>query len=274
MFDKDAIRALQLGAAIQQAHAANPASECAIALPSEFTLHDLEQYAEGRRHARGTFTTPFVAAFCAYVRQHAEAGATAFIDAAKMQASAVLNLGTPGEPGHADNVANLAPTKTAPYAALCNATVMRLSQRDAAEFLEDWQAFIECADDAGPIKTSQAIAAVRRITIESMQRAESSEQSLSAERSALESVAAKSKEPLPTFINFTCKPYAELAERRFTLRLGILTGDKVPSLVLRLVKAEEHAEEMANELAGLVGKGLQGAEPPITAVIGSYAKGR
>ncbi len=32
MIDKDAIRALQLGAAIQQAHAANPASECAAAI--------------------------------------------------------------------------------------------------------------------------------------------------------------------------------------------------------------------------------------------------
>jgi uncharacterized protein YfdQ (DUF2303 family) len=111
---------------------------------------------------------------------------------------------------------------------------------------------------------------VRRITIESLRKQESEEQSLSATRSALESVTASSKEPLPTTIFFKCQPYAELSERLFVLRLGITTGDKAPSIVLRMVKPEEHAERMSEELASLLSAGLS-AEKAFPVVIGTYS---
>lgn len=271
MMTDTAIKALQLGSAIEQAAAAVADHEV-TALPNDFALHDLEKFQPNRRRARGTFQTSFVAAFCTYVTRNAHpTGSVVFVDPAAMKAVGVLNLGTHDAPGHADDLAVLQLTKTAAYHALCLvASGQGRSQRDVAEFLEDWQHCVQCFDGATEIKPSAAIAAVRNITIEALRRVESQEQSLSASRSALESVSAKGTEQIPTTIYFKCQAYAELQERLFVLRLGITTGDKAPLIVLRVIKPEEHAEQMGNELVHRIEESL-GADSRTTALIGTYS---
>lgn len=268
MLTQEAIKLLQQSAAIETANHQIPYG--VLALPNDFQVHDIEKHLPARRRARGTFSSPFIDSFCSYTKAHHELGATVFVDPGKLGAKAVLNLGTQQEPGHTDNQAVLDMVRTAPYLALsliANGTGK--TQREVAEFLEDWQHLIKCYDDATEVKAHQAIAAVRRITIESIRKLESEEQSLSATRSALESVTASSKEPLPTVIYFSCKPYAELNERTFVLRLGVLTGEKAPAITLRIVKPEEHAEAMCEELSSLISDNLNGAAP-IPVVIGTY----
>lgn len=242
-----------------------------VALPADFELHDLEHYMEHRRRPRGTMTTRFIPPFAHYANHFAEDGAIAFVNPADMSATAVLNFGSIDAPGHADNLVKLTPQKTSPYQALLQITSGQQSQRAVAEFLEDWSAHIECFDAEGAIKTAQAAAAVRKITIESAQQVESEEQSLSASRSAFESIKVSSKELLPATIHFTCRPYADLSDRTFVLRLGVLTTDKTPKLVLRLQKAEQHEEEMANELVELIAAELAGTS--VVALVGKYSKG-
>lgn len=273
MIDKEAITKLQAGAAIEQANLAMPSDlDHCIALPEEFSVHDLEKQFKYRRRARGQYQTPYIASLCEYISTHAESGATVFVDPARMQAQAVLNLGSPDLPGHADNLANLALTRTAAYTALQSvANGAGQKQQTIAEFLEDWVGSIQCFNEAGTIAAPRAVAAVRKITVEALRKQESEEQSLSATRGVLESVSASSTEPLPTTIYFKCQPYAELTERNFVLRLGILTGDKAPAITLRVIKPEEHAEQMAQELVQLISAGLPRDEEPIPVVIGSYA---
>lgn len=269
MITAEAINALQQSAAIQAANEEIPLISLA-ALPSDFQLHDLERHMSERRRARGTFATPFIESFCNYAKAHAERGATVFVDPRDFGATAILNMGTPDHPGQTDNQAKLALSKTAPYQALTAIADGRgNTQRSVAEFLEDWQHLIQCFTESGDVKTHQAIAAVRRITIESLHKLESEEKSLSATRSALESVTASSRDPIPTLIYFRCKPFVELAERLFVLRLGVLTGDKAPAISLRIVKPEEHAEAMCDELASKLREGLAG-EQPLPIVVGSY----
>ncbi len=114
----------------------------------------------------------------------------------------------------------------------------------------------------------KAIAAIRKLSIESMRKLESSEQSLSASKSAFESVQATSAEPIPTTIYFDCEPYYGLESRQFVLRLGVLTGGDKPAINLRVVKQELHDEEMANEFADLARDALGSALPVL---IGAYA---
>ena len=52
-----------------------------------------------------------------------------------------------------------------------------------------------------------------------------------------------------------------------------IQGDK-PSIVLRIVKKEEHDEEMAQELAIKVRQAIAGDGDEIAVVIGSYTAGR
>jgi uncharacterized protein YfdQ (DUF2303 family) len=273
MFDKEAIEELssgtgiyQAGNAIKQAFAENKA---AIALPEKFKLHDLEPYQANRRRARGVMTTHALSDFATYTKTHAEAGASVFVDADEMSATAVLNLGTSDHPGHADNRAKVQLKRTAAYAALkAHASGQAISQLKAAEFLEDWPGYVQCFNDQGAITLPKAIAAIRKLSIESMRKLESSEQSLSASKSAFESVQATSAEPIPTTIYFDCEPYYGLESRQFVLRLGVLTGGDKPAISLRIVKQELHDEEMANEFADLAREALGSALPVL---IGAYA---
>lgn len=274
MFDKEAIQQLQEGASIEAADAAISRVENVAALPNHFNLHDLEQYNATRRRARGCMNTQHVADFVAYASANAELGASTFVESAQMRATAVLNLGTPEEPGHADNLASLVLEQTAAYKALLQITSGKRSQRDVAEYLEDWPDLIECFNADGAIKPPQAVAAVRKVTIEALRKLENEEQSLGATRSAFESVQASSKEPLPTHIYVKLQPYADLTERTFVLRLGVLTDNDKPSIQLRVIKAEQHAEEMATELANKLRDAFSSRQNAMPVLLGSYQKAR
>lgn len=266
MIDKDAIQALTQAEAISAASAAiAQAAEQEMrvtALPTDFQIHDLERFAQFRRRLRGIMTTSVVADYAGYVLTHKEDGATVFVDADRMSATAVLNLGGPESAGHADNLAKLELKQTAAVRALmATANGIGHKQQTIAEFLEDWTQHIECFNEEGPVTTPKAVAAVRKVTIEALRRLESSEQQLSASRSAFESVQASSADPLPTLVYFKCVPYEGLQERLFVLRLGVLTGGDKPTINLRVVNLEKHTEEMATELAQIVRDALADEVP-------------
>lgn len=280
MFDKEAIQELTKSEAISAAdgalaHALEDDARSVIAVPSDFTLHDLERFLPARRRPRGRMTTTSPTDFASYCAAHSREGCTVFVSpsASSLTATAVLNLGTPAEPGHADDIAAFEPQQTAAYKAmLAVAGGAQLSQLQLAEFLEDWPGHIQCFNEDDAIAPPLAIAAVRKITIEGMRKQGAEVGSLSASRSTFESVQATSANPLPTHIYFQAKPYDALLERTFVMRVGIFTGDK-PTLNLRVVNLELHQQEMAQEMAELVRTEVakafsNGTPPPVH--VGSY----
>lgn len=277
-FTVEAIRELQESKTVEQSNAAilQAARDSAVvALPDRYSTHDLEEFMLQRRRARGRMSTTSMDDFVSYSLAHREPGATVFIDASKMRAVGVLNLGLPNAPGHADNLAVLELELTAAYKAMRFACCGHKSQSAMAEFLEDWPDAVRAFADTEQLETPKAIAAIRKITVESLRKLESEEQQLSTTRSAFESVAATSTEKLPTHIHFDCDPYAGLCDRTFVLRLAIHTGDKHPQLSLRTVKEELHTEEMARELCDLLAADVKqrtgDGEEPMPVLIGSYS---
>jgi len=276
MFDKDTLTALQENKAIEAAQKAlafaHQDANDLTALPSDYELRDLEPYLLNRRRARGLMSTSNLASFVQYVIDNQEPGAAVLVDQDNMSAVAILNLGTPDEPGHADNKAVVKAEKTAAYTALLQvANGAGFAQKAIAEFLEDWSSCVTCfGEDDALVKNSKAVAAVRKITIESLRKMESEEKSLGATKSAFESVQAGSVEPLPALIHFCCAPYAEFEQRVFALRLGVLTGEAAPKVNLRIIKLEEHREDMAEEFAIRVKNGFNGELP---VMLGSYSRG-
>lgn len=240
-----------------------------IALPSTFEQHDVEHYLSARIRARGTFTAPYMNDFVAYAAQHKEDGASVFVDADNITATAVLNLGTPTTPGHADQLAKLAPKRTAAYEALHNITRSPQPQREMAEFLEDWLPYWSALHEGNPLMQGQAVLAIRNLTVEAAIKADHKEESLSASRSTFESVKASSVHTLPGVIVFKCQPYPDLQTREFVLRLSVLTNDKTPRFQLRITALEEHIEQMATEFAVQI---REAAEGQIPVLIGAYQK--
>ena len=270
MFDKTAINELTKAQAITAANEVTAAEvDAVISLPDDFQVHDLEKYLGNRRRARGTMETSSIDDFASYTTANAEHGATVFVSPKSMVANAVLNLGTPDAPGHADNRAQLRPRETAAYTSLMQlATGQALEQSRVAEFLEDWAHAIECFHDGAALSPGKAVSAVRNITIEGLRKVEASEQQLSASKSAFEQVTASSKDTLPTHIYFKCVPYQGFDERTFVMRLGIRTSDK-PAIVLRVINREQHDEEMADELRNKVFASIN-AEKEMPVLVGDY----
>ena len=269
--DQAAIQQIQTAVGIDQAADAVALTLTGtgfVALPSDFKQHDLEAFMPTRRRARGVMSTSAGPDFAQYVAAHAEDGACVFVDANEMQAIAVLNMGTPEAPGHTDNRAKLVLKRTAAYGALSYIVGHGVSQLKAAEFLEDWPDAVQAFAGTEQLAAPKAIAAIRKLSIESMRKLESSEQSLSASKSAFEQVQATSADPIPTTIYFRCEPYHGLTEREFVLRLGVLTGGDKPAISLRVIKHELHAEEMAAEFAERVRDVLAGGIP---VMLGEYA---
>lgn len=272
----DAIKTIQTSeatAAVQSAVVAALASQAAIVhLPNTFAAHDLESFLPNRRRQIGTMATDSIDDFATYSKEHKAPGATVFVNAENLRALSVLNLGTPTAPGHADNKAQLSMVATAAYVALVSITSGPKKQADVAEFIEDWKDLITCADSDGQLlATAHAIEACRTITIESARKVETRVEEFAEEGSVLDSVKASAKQKLPARIVLNASPYKGLAERKFELRVGVQTGGSVPMLTLRIIKLEDHKQQMAEELAGKLREKFTDSGVPV--LIGNYCKG-
>ncbi len=240
------------------------------ALPDDTRVLELEKFRPLRSRFRGDFLTRRIDDFVSYTVGKADSGAECFVWPDDMTAKAVLNLGDLNEPGHADNTATIKLKTTAAFDAIKSMDGKTRTQQQLAEWLEDWRDNIQgLTSDEQRLTPSKAIAAIRRITIKANSSSDHTEGQLSSTRSAMEQVEASSNsEPLPSFILFSCEPYTGLAERTFILRLSLRFDEEKPLLALRIIRPEQHEEEMAEEFATLLQQQF-GDQLPVT--IGNFS---
>jgi len=260
MFDQSAIQQLTQAEATAQSNEsvqhALTAGQPVVALHDEFNLTSLESYLPLRRRARNSMSTSYVEDFARYVRQHRENGCTIYVNAEGMSAKAVLNQGTPAEPGHGDNTALVKLKATALYTSLRNLVSQVRGQKVLAEWLEEWRDVVIPLDkDLGELNIGHVVNGIRSVSIEQLNKSTTTVEALSAERSEMESVAAKTNRAdavLPAFLKLTTKPYKELAERTFYVRVAILTSQREPTFSMGILGLELHEEQMAEEFAHVV----------------------
>ncbi|WP_414430815.1 DUF2303 family protein [Alcanivorax sp. IL3] len=221
------------------------------ALPDDTRVLELEKFRPLRSRFRGDFLTRRIDDFVSYTVGKADSGAECFVWPDDMTAKAVLNLGDLNEPGHADNTATIKLKTTAAFDAIKSMDGKTRTQQQLAEWLEDWR------DN------------IRGLTIKANSSSDHTEGQLSSTRSAMEQVEASSNsEPLPSFILFSCEPYTGLTERTFILRLSLRFDEEKPLLALRIIRPEQHEEEMAEEFATLLQQQF-GDQLPVT--IGNFS---
>ena len=226
-------------------------------LPKDMGLHSLEEHMEFRNHYRAKMLTNSVPDFVNYFTTNN--GENCFIDAEEMRAKTIFDIGTIEEPKHCKHVAYLELKKTAAFKELEKANGNHFSQKDMAEWIEEWNDLISASEDVKgeeDIALSKAIAAIRRVTIEEITKSDHGQSNFKSDRSTLESIEAKSDEALPSFFHFTCTPYEGLKENTFTLRMSILKSHGSPGFVLRVLRYEAIEEELANEFKDLLVKEL------------------
>lgn len=227
----------------------NALAEHTPALILDNKVVSIEHLQEGRSRFRGALKTSVLSEFVAYLKRHA--GGAGFIDADNMTATAYLNLGTPDKPGHADWTASLNLKATAAYSALQQADGMARSQKQMAEWIEDWSNHLGAIKDGEDISINVALAAIREISIEAKKNVTSTDRDFGASRSSMEEIEARAKGGLPTHFQFRCTPYPGFAQREFVLRLSVITGES-PALKLRIVGKEQAEEDIAQEFKALL----------------------
>lgn len=258
MITPESIQAIQQALAVEQLNkldvVANTQRAVAFA-PDNFSKHDLEAYMPGRARERGTYQTTLISAFCDYVNdmsnQH-EKLTQCFVDEQNFKATAILNFRVDPQEhpyvhqGHCDYLAIIKLRQTAAYQKLLAMVDRKMSQQEAAEFMEDYGYCIAAfAADGTDIRLSKVVSTLRSLKIEAKRDSEHKVESFNQSRSLMESIEAKG-EALPHTLTYTCEPYYGLQARDVRLRLSVIAGE-TPAFVLRIIQLEEMEEEMAQE---------------------------
>ncbi|MDT3720322.1 DUF2303 family protein [Pseudomonas oryzihabitans] len=235
----------------------------AILVPEGFKLVNLETYGAGRVRFRGVLSTSSLQDFADYVNEQAATDPFAgFVDPDDMTAQVFFNLGDVNAPGHADNYAVLRLQATAAYKALQHAAGKTFTQRELAEFLEDWHLQLKPQNEEGrDMSVVEAIANVRNIVIKAKSERGHTEGNFNASRSAMDEIEANSQDSRVASIAFTLVPYEGLSEITALLRVSIHTSNpsEHPTLKLRWVGEEGQKEEIARDFKDVLGQEIGSA---------------
>lgn len=224
-----------------------------IVVPQGFEIANLEQYMEHRDSYRASFSTKSISDFAEYCQEFDKEGAKCFVNSDRMYAKSTFDLGTEDAPLHQRHRATLQLDKTAAYRSLLSIDGDHVSQKAAANFVEDWSDNIVVRTSNGEVMTNQQAAKrLREVTIEQVSSLESNVGDFGESMSAMEKIEAKNQELIPSEIEFTCDPFHGLCKRAFTVRVSIITGGSKPEIGLRIIKLEAQEEDMADEFKDIL----------------------
>lgn len=216
--------------------------------PTEFKIFNLEQHMEFRTSYRFNFDTTNIDDFIKYAEEYITLGSKCFVNADRMTAKSIFDLGTEGLAKHQNHTGDLTLKKLSDFQALLNVDQMKLSQKEAGNFLEDYADNIQAyTKDGAEMANSLAAQSLYDMTIEQARTVKSQVSNFGESLSAMEKIEAKNQDKLIAGFNFLCEPYMGLKARTFKVRLSILTGSDVPKISLKIIGLEKHQEEMSEE---------------------------
>ena len=248
--DGSAIRSIEELAVSAAGKLNENAGTAVVIAKGDYVAIDTEQFQSGRRRFRGKLATTSLADFILYVKTRTEGAnaAPGFIDADRLSATVIFNLGTVDRPGHGDDTATLNLKASPGYVAILSAHGSTLQHADALNWLQDWGDMIGYADEAGAdMPAAATYNALRKLTIATASERTSEERAHGTSQSALEQVEARGAAALPAFIRFTCTPYEGLPSRVFFLRVNVRDNGGKPAIQLRIRNLESEKEAIAQD---------------------------
>lgn len=246
-----------------------------IAVPEGVTLKDLEKYQEYRNSMRGNFSTDSVAQFHMYCKAQTEQFPSypVFINGPEMKAQAFVDYGSAVSPGHCKFTAGIALKRTALYTTLLNEIhEMNFTQRGLAEKLEEFAAnvevYLESDEGKKPVKLPRALASIRSMKSSHSVDISSEQNNYQSSASALEKQSINAGGDKPVAFTFKCKPYLDLKETAFVVRITPITKGNEIIFNLKVLMLEDLQEKMALEFNEILAKGF--TETGIDTYIGCY----
>lgn len=213
----------------------------------ETKIADLEKYSKTKRRMNGSFETNSIAALAEFavstIKESSEIDTPSCFVGEDGKASLFFNFGSIENPLHQDLTGSVSLKKTAIFKAIENLKDEQLTQRELAEFIEDFNDYIVALDKNGEeILQSSAIAAIRDMSIEAQRNVGQKSEDYRDESSAFASVEAKFKGATPAYLKFNIQPFSEMSEYQFIFRISVLTTNDRINLTLRCARWDEILE--------------------------------
>jgi len=236
-----------------------------VALPEGLSLENIERFMPVKNRYTGYFKTHLLDEFARYCKLGKDAGASpVFVDANRMSARRIFDLGNEENPGHCENMAELELKRTPAFRFLCEAisdkspTQPVYGQLSLVNMIHDWREHITVkATDGKTIPVPTAMNLIRGINIEASLDQSHSVDNFGESSSSMEQIEAKARgdKALPAGLEFKCVPYYGLQERKFEIQISIhLEKDKKPQLKLRVMGRDVIAEHIEQEFSDKIAK--------------------
>lgn len=244
--DKQAIETI--GSHVLAAKVFEMTEGAAVSVPCDHDLKSLEAFNATRDRFRGFLETSSLEDWTIYTNENSDANASSvFISKDDMTADAIIDLGTAETPLHCQHKARLMMERTPIFSAANNVNEQRLSQDEAAEWLEDWGEHLAVIDkDDEEMKLSEAVAAIRRIEVNKQSNADFEAGESHAKLSRSEQIEAKSRGRQVHSLRLTCVPYEGLEPVQVEIRLIVLPSD-TPTIRFRILRLAETKEAIAQD---------------------------
>jgi len=172
------------------------------------------------------FNTSSIDDFVAYIKHHQDLldNSFCYVDQDRMKAEVIFDEGVPGKPDDKNHTSTLQLQRTEAYNALRSMHGEKLSQKEVADWLQDWKNNLTCSYESVEIGFSAALKAVRDMTVEKARSRRSVIGDASQSMSAMEEIEAKSEYILPDLFIFKCAQFHGLPEQAFGIHMSIDFG--------------------------------------------------
>lgn len=236
-----------MDAAVAAATATAKTDNGFLIVPSTYKVVDLDDFNDGPSRFREKFVTDHFESFASYWHDHASDESRIYVNKSTMSAKVCFDPGAPGAPSHRSHWAALGLTKTPMLNAMQEVSGKRLTQRQAAEFLEDWRVDLRALDaDGNVIDLRKVVAAIRKFDVKGKAESGHVETSLATSKSAFASLEAGNKELIPEYIVANGEPYLGLPKQDILMRLFVhMKVDEAPTFSLSIVRPDSLQEVFA-----------------------------
>ncbi len=263
--DHTAIKEITNQSSAKDFNERNELHELAV-VPKDHESFDVAKHNGIRRVFKAIFKTDSLTDFVEYTNKHQWDDSELFIDKQSMMAVTIFDLMRKVRPGTAEHRAEFTAAKTPEYASILKLTGAKMSQKDLAEFGEEWGDVFTFIDSNGePIELIKAINAIRNMKINASSSSESSVGDLAASKSRTAQIEAKGREVTVAGLTGTNIPiFNDLGGRDIKVKFSILTNGDDIALTARLLNKDRMLESLANELSEKIA-----SQAEITTYLGS-----
>lgn len=220
-----------------------------VYLNDDVSIHDLEKFQSQKRRMKGQFATTSFLALAQFAQSTISSSLnnenpSCFIGN-NGNAKLIFNYGDMSNPLHQDLGASIQLNTTPVFDAIRKLKDSRLTQRELAEFIEDFNDYVTAIDASGnEINLNVAIGSIRNMTIESNKSVNQESSDFRDTSSAFASVEAKFKDATPAYLKFDIPAFNEIENRTFIFRISVMTSDDKIKLGLRCPKWDEVIESI------------------------------